>query len=163
MFAYCLDCCNPESPTFSTNPNVSLYSRIDMYRNPPGHTFMRPDAVHGQVSRYGKSLAYVSTTHDWATRVTEHCRGTSAKPILSVCMNQSLFGKWLPYLKQMYRSSILKNHRNGNFSSIGLLLGQIWLGTQAYRWTACCASTRNVVIRAKAPIKMTGTLKNQCE
>ena len=123
MFAYCLNCCNPESPTFSTEPTVSLYSRIDMYRNPPGHTFMRPDAVHGQVSRYGKSLAYVSTTHDWATRVTEHCRGTSAKPISSVCMNQSLFRKWQPYLKQMYRSSILKTTEMETFR----LLDYYWV------------------------------------
>jgi hypothetical protein len=31
MFAYCLNCVNPESPTFNNDPTISLYSRIDMY------------------------------------------------------------------------------------------------------------------------------------
>ena len=114
MFTYCLDCCNPESPTFTTDPMVSLYKRVDMYRNPPGHTFMRPDATHGQVSRYGKSLAYVATTEDWATRVTSNCRGTS-KPISSAVMEQIMFRNWNKYLAQMYRSSILSSTDNESF------------------------------------------------
>ncbi len=42
-------------------------------------------------------------------------QGTSAKPISSVCMDQSLFRKWLPYLKQMYRSSTLKTTEMESF------------------------------------------------
>jgi hypothetical protein len=76
MFTYCLDCCNPHSPTFSPGPSISLYKRVGMYRNPPGHTFMRPNATHGQVSKYGKSLAYVVTTEEWATRVTSNVKAT---------------------------------------------------------------------------------------
>ena len=111
MFTYCLDCCNPESPTFSTDPLVSLYKRVDMYRNPPGHTFMRLDATHGQVSKYGKSLAYVATTEDWATRVTGNCRGSS-NPTTSTVMEQNMFRNWNKYLAQMYRSSILSSTDN---------------------------------------------------
>jgi len=114
MFTYCLDCCNPESPTFCTDPNISLYKRVDMYRNPPGHTFMRPDATHGQVSKYGKSLAYVATTDEWATRVTRNCRG-STNPITSTVMEQHMFRNWNKYLAQMYRSSILSSTDNESF------------------------------------------------
>ena len=114
MFTYCLDCTNPESPTFSPDPTVSLYKRIDMYRNPPGHTFMRPDATHGQVSKYGKSLAYVATTDEWATRVTRNCRGSSI-PIYSTVMKQHMFRNWNKYLSQMYRASILSSTDNESF------------------------------------------------
>ena len=114
MFTYCLDCCNPESPTFSPDPTVSLYKRVDMYRNPPGHTFMRPDATHGQVSKYGKSLAYVATTEEWATRVTKNCRGSSM-PITSTIMQQNMFRNWNTYLAQMYRASILSSTDNESF------------------------------------------------
>ena len=114
MFTYCLNCCNPDSPTFSPDPYISLYKRVDMYRNPPGHTFMRPDATHGQVSKYGKSLAYVATTEDWATRVTSNCRG-STNPITSTLMEQHMFRNWNKYLAQMYRSSILSSTDNESF------------------------------------------------
>ena len=114
MFTYCLDCCNPESPTFSPDPSISLYKRVDMYRNPPGHTFMRPDATHGQVSKYGKSLAYVATTEEWATRVTKNCRGSSI-PITSTVMQQNMFRNWNTYLAQMYRASILSSTENESF------------------------------------------------
>jgi hypothetical protein len=114
MFTYCLDCCNPDSPTFSHDPSMSLYKRVDMYRNPPGHTFMRPDATHGQVSKYGKSLAHVATTEEWATCVTSNCRGSS-NPITSTVMEQHMFRYWNKYLAQMYRSSILSSTDNESF------------------------------------------------
>jgi hypothetical protein len=130
MFAYCLDCVNPESPTFNNDPAISLYSRIDMYRNPPGHTFMRPDATHGQVSRYGKSLAYVCTTRDWAERVTKECRGEASK-IDSIFMEQSYFRKWKCYLRQMYRSSVLTTTNQESFR----LLDYYWVN---FGWGRRC-------------------------
>ena len=45
MFQYCLDCVNPESPTFYHDSTTALYDRIDIFRNPPGHTFMQPDSM----------------------------------------------------------------------------------------------------------------------
>jgi hypothetical protein len=93
-----------------------------MYRNPPGHTFMRPDATHGQVSKYGKSLAYVATKDEWATRVTRNCRGSSI-PIYSTVMQHHMFRNWNKYLAQMYRASILSSTDNESFI---ILLHYYW-------------------------------------
>ena len=79
MFQYCLDCVNPESPTFYPDSTTALYDRIDIFRNPPGHTFMQPDAVHGCVSRYGASLSHVASTEEWSSKVAANCKsGTEA-------------------------------------------------------------------------------------
>ena len=99
-------------------------------RNPPGHTFMRPDAKHGQVSRYGKSQAYVSTTRDWAERVTKECRG-EASQIDSISMEQSYFRKWKCYLRQMYRSSVLITTNQETFR----LLDYYWVN---FGWGRRC-------------------------
>jgi hypothetical protein len=69
MFTHCMDCCNPESPTFIRDPTKPLYDRVDIYRNPPGHTFMLPDAIHGLSARYGKSLSHVASTEEWCNKV----------------------------------------------------------------------------------------------
>jgi hypothetical protein len=104
MFQYCLDCVNPESPTYFPDSTTALYDRIDIFRNPPGHTFMQPDAVHGCVSRYGASLSHVSSTEEWSSKVAAHCKsGTEA--IHTVFMEQRYFRKWREYLRQMYRKN----------------------------------------------------------
>ena len=104
MFTYCMDCCNPESPTFIRDPTKPLYGRVDIYRNPPGHTFMLPDAIHGLSARYGKTLSHVASTEERCNKVCKNCKsGTEA--IDSVLMQQHFFRQWRPYLRQMYRKN----------------------------------------------------------
>jgi hypothetical protein len=102
MWKHCLDCCNPESPTFSTGPAVPLYGRVGMYRNPVGHTFMGPDATHGVVCRRGANLSHVSSTKEWSGEVCAKARA-GAEAIHSTFMDKSYFRQWKPYLSQMYR------------------------------------------------------------
>jgi hypothetical protein len=90
MFAYCLNCCNPESPTFPNDPTKALYSRVDIYRNPPGHTFMLPDATHGVVSRYGSSLSHVASTEEWSSKVAAHCK-SGTEQIDTIFMKRKYF------------------------------------------------------------------------
>jgi hypothetical protein len=123
MFTYCLDCCNPESPTFSADPTRSLYDRVDIYRNPPGHTFMHCDAVHGVVTRYGKSLSHVASTEEWCNKVGAQCKsGTEA--IASIHMKQPYFRQFRRHFSQFYRKNprtttgqryILLHYRWANF------------------------------------------------
>ena len=104
MFTYCLDCVNPESPTFTLDPEKALYERVDIYRNPPGHTFMQCDATHGVVTRYGQSLSHVASTEEWCSKVCAKCKsGTEA--IDSIFMQQSYFRQWRRYLMQFYRKN----------------------------------------------------------
>ena len=102
MWKHCLDCCNPESPTFSTGPAVPLHGRVGMYRNPVGHTFMGPDATHGVVCRRGANLSHVSSTKEWSGEVCAKARA-GAEAIHSTFMDKSYFRQWKPYLSQMYR------------------------------------------------------------
>ena len=51
FLAYLLDTCNPESPTFVADVDTSLYTTVDIYRNPPGYTMMLCDTVHGFIVR----------------------------------------------------------------------------------------------------------------
>jgi hypothetical protein len=101
FWTYVYNCCNPESPTYHNDPATPLYSRCDMYRNPPGHTFMKCDATHGVVSKYGHSLSHVASTQEWCEEVGGKCR--SIEPIDSLLMQTNQFRQWAPYLMQMYR------------------------------------------------------------
>ena len=43
FFAWMADACNPASPTYVSGATGSIYERMDVYRNDPGHTYMKPD------------------------------------------------------------------------------------------------------------------------
>jgi hypothetical protein len=103
FWQYLIDCCNPESPTFHQNPSTSLYKRIDLYRNPPGHTFMEPDRQHGIVVRYGNRQSHVASTREWSEKICALCK--PADPIDSIFMDRSFFRNWTKYLSQMYRKN----------------------------------------------------------
>ena len=100
FWCYCLDCYNPFSPTFVEEEGKSLYKQMDAYRNPPGHTFMRPDAMHSIIFRYTPMLAKVVITAFWVACTIVFKAGSFA--IDSVLMEWSFFYKFRPYLKQMY-------------------------------------------------------------
>lgn len=113
------------------------------YRNPPGHTFMDCDRVHGHVSKYGKSLSSVASTEEWCN-VAATCR-TGDERIDSIMLNTTHFRKWKTYLSQMYRSSPrtttrakyrILDYRWANFGwgkdPSGMLVhhpGEVWLYT----------------------------------
>ena len=103
FWMYLLDCCNHESPTYSPNPSISLYKRIDLYRNPPGHTFMEPDRQHGVVVRFGNRQSHVASTKEWSEKICAKCK--PADPIDSIFMDRSFFRQWTKYLSQMYRKN----------------------------------------------------------
>jgi hypothetical protein len=80
MFTCCLiNCYNPKTPTFTLGPLLPLCGRIGIFRNPPGHTFMLPDAVHVLSSRRGSSLSRVASTEERCNKVCAKCKsGTEA-------------------------------------------------------------------------------------
>jgi len=103
MWRYCLDCVNPHSPTFSDG-DEALYGRVDLYRNPVGHTFMKPDATHGVVCRRGASLQQVASTKEWSEEVCAKAR-EGEQAMNSTYMDKSYFRKWKGYLSQMYHAN----------------------------------------------------------
>ena len=45
-FIHKADMCNPESTTYDARDGHSMYKSVDMFRNVPGHTWMKCDRAH---------------------------------------------------------------------------------------------------------------------
>ena len=75
-----------------------------MYRNPVGHTFMKPDATHGVVCRRGVSLQQVASTKEWSEEVCAKAR-EGEQAINSTFIDKSYFRKWKEYLSQMHHAN----------------------------------------------------------
>jgi hypothetical protein len=120
---HCLDCVNPDSPTFSAGDNA-LCGRVDMRRNPVGHTFVKPDATHGVVCRRGASLQQVASTKEWSEEVCAKAR-EGEQAINPTFVDKSCFRKWKKHLSQMCHANpaTTMGKSTGHFRITGLISG----------------------------------------
>jgi hypothetical protein len=101
FFSWMCDATNPDSVTYVQNGAGSMYERMDLYRNDPGHTFMAPDMWHSKVKRTADRLERyhtVASVKQWLECAKE---ADTANPLTTVYMDQPLHLNFKSYLSQL--------------------------------------------------------------